>query len=190
MIWIVLTIIFVANLFLWWQFPKPLKLQADVLYDTCLVLGCPTRDDGHLSRMQKSRMDVAIQLYQTHQVKTLILTGANVRNDFIEAEVMAAYAIAQGVKNADIILETKAVNTFDNFRFTARLCEQHHVHNIVVVTSQFHLRRSNFFVRKFFTKYAMQGSHDKEKIKHYLVEYLRMWNTLYWELKFKKRSSR
>lgn len=189
MVWILLGILLLAHLYLWYQFPKPLNMQTNVIYDTCLVLGSPTRDDGHLSRMQRSRMKKAIQLYQEHLVKTLIISGASVRNDFIEAEVMAKYAIEQGVKEDAIFLEKKALNTFDNLRLTALLCEQQQFHNIVVVTSQFHLRRSSFFVRKFFTNYAMQGSNDKEKLKHYIAEYFRMWNTLIYELRLRKRSS-
>lgn len=167
-----------ANLFLLWNFPKAPPLLRTTQYDTCIILGSPAKEDGTISRMQKTRMDKAIKLYQQHLTATLLVSGGGVRNQHIEADVMAAYAVHKGVNQADIIVENKAQNTYDNLRYAKILCEQRDFHQILVVTSRFHVRRANFFVHKFFTSYAMCGSEEHEKIRHYLSEYVRMWNTL------------
>lgn len=185
MIILVLLIIFLLlHIPLFLNFPKPPLMDHDP-YDVCIVLGCPAREDGKPSRMQRSRMNKAIQLYLEHHVHTIMISGAGVRNHYIEADIMSSYAIAKGIPEKDIILEKKALNTYDNLRLAKNICEQNGYHRSIIVTSRFHIRRSNFFVKKFFTNYAMCPTDDKEKLKHYLAEYIRMWNTLRIEMKLK-----
>lgn len=167
-----------ANIALLCIFHRTPKRDHSVMYDTCIILGCPTRDDGKLSRMQKSRMNKAIDLYHQRNVATLLISGAGVRNDFIEAQVMADYAIRKGVSKKAILLELNARNTYDNLRYAHDICTVHHFQRVLIVTSRFHTRRSDFFVRKFFQDYAFDTPDEREKGKHYLAEYIRMWNTL------------
>lgn len=167
----------ILTLPLLYYFPKAPMMDHDP-YDICIILGCPAREDGKVSRMQRSRMNKAIQLYKQHKTHKLLISGAGVRNHFIEADIMADYAIRHGVPFKDILLEKEAQNTFDNLRFASTICEKNQWKRVIVVTSRFHIRRSNFFVKKFFTTYAMCPTDDKEKAKHYLAEYVRMWNTL------------
>lgn len=181
---IILIILLILHIPLFLNFPK-VPVMDDAPYDVCIVLGCPAREDGKPSRMQRSRMNKAIQLYQERRVHTILISGAGVRNNFIEADVMAEYGFNNGIPINDILLEKEAQNTFDNLRLAKEICEQNRFHRSIVVTSRFHIRRSNFFVKKFFTNYAMCPTDDKEKIKHYLAEYVRMWNTLRIEMKLK-----
>lgn len=178
---VLLAFLIISNIVLFMIFSKPPKRHTAQRYDTCIILGCPTRLDGKISRMQKSRMKKAISLYHQHKTNTLLISGAGVQNDFIEADIMAKYALKKGVKKADILLEKNAQNTYDNMRFAKTICDEHHYKNILVITSRFHLRRSNYFVRKFFSSYAMDAPDEKEHIKHYFVEYVRMWNSLRYE---------
>lgn len=182
----ILIILLLLHLPLFLNFPKPPLMDHDP-YDVCIVLGCPAREDGKPSRMQRSRMNKAIQLYREHRVHTILISGAGVRNNFIEADIMASYAIANGISKNDIILEKEALNTYDNLRLAKDICLRNEYHRSIVVTSRFHIRRSNFFVKKFFTNYAMCPTDDKEKLKHYLAEYIRMWNTLRIEVKLKRK---
>lgn len=189
MIWFyILIVVILLQLPILYFFPKPLKMKQDIIYDVCIVLGCPTKEDGSISRMQKNRMDKAIALYQEGKVKRLLISGAGVKNHFVEADVMADYAQCCGVKQKDILKEKHARNTYDNLRYAKTLCEEHDYQHIVVVSSCFHIRRSAFFVRKFFDDFAMCPSDGKEKWKHYVSEYFRMWNTLYFEIKLKMKN--
>lgn len=185
----ILILLFIAlHVFLFFIFHTPPSITR-LTYDTCIVLGCPTRMDGKLSRMQKSRMDKAIELYQHKTTKTILISGASVRNEFLEAQVMADYARKKKVAKADIFLEVDALNTYANIKNSARICAQQKWEHIIVVTSRFHSRRANFFVRKFFTSYALATPLDKEKFKHYAAEYIRMWNSLRIELMLKLKKA-
>lgn len=177
MIFIVLVMFLGANVYLYYKFPKQLQ-QKHKQYDACIILGSPTNTDGSCSQVQRNRMDRAIELYQARKVNTLIVSGGCVKNAFCEAMVMQDYAQKRGIPIQDIVLEEKARNTYENLLYSKQVCESLCFHHVIVVTSKFHVRRASFFVRKFFTEYAMAGTHEKVKWKHYLSEYIRMWNTL------------
>lgn len=185
MIFLILIIfLLIINIYLFSAFPKACK-QENIIYDTCIVLGCPTNDDGTLSISQTRRMKKAVHLYQQGTVKTLLLSGGAVKNEYVEATVMAHYALQNGVAEEDIFLEKEAKNTYDNLCFCSHLCKQHSFEHILVVTSRFHVRRSNFFVKKFFQQYAIVGYDEKDRWFCYVMEYVRMWNTLRYEWKLR-----
>lgn len=185
--WAILIFILIANLILRYYFPPIQKPQNHKHYEIAIVLGSPANDDGSLSRIQKTRADAAIQLYRNRKVNKILLSGSNVTNAYVEAKVMAAYVIGKGIPEADIYLETKARNTFENLKFSKNICEQMHIKNVIVVTSRFHARRAQFMVKKFFSNFAMEKTKEREKIKHYIMEYFRMWNSLYYEIKLKRQ---
>lgn len=179
MIWYIGIIFFlvVANIYLWLMFPAHKKTK-HVHYDACIILGSPASKDGTCTRVQKSRMDRAIELYTENKVSTIIISGGCVCNAYSEAGVMKAYALSKNVKESDIILEEQARNTYENLVYSKEICKQYHLHKIIVVTSNFHVRRASFFVHKFFDDYVMAGTRNHEKFRHYFSEYFRMWNTL------------
>lgn len=186
-LYIIMLLIGAANLYLYHQFPYPKHIDAFTCYDAAIVLGCPCQEDGTISPLQKKRMDIAIQLYRNKRVKTLLISGSNVQNTYIEAEVMAAYAYTKGVSKQAVLLETQARNTFENLKYAKLLCEQHQLQNILVITSPAHIRRAAFFVRKFFTRFAMTSYTQPPHFKDLAEEYFRMWNTLYYEIKLHHR---
>lgn len=189
MVLLLLIFLILLQLPILYFFPKPSILQPNTTYDVGIVLGCPTQEDGSISRMQKSRMDKAIQLYRTQAIRNILVSGAGVRNDYIEADVMAAYAIAQGIDVKHLFVEKKAMNTYDNLKHAKLMCDEHEFTSVVVISSCFHIRRSSFFVKKFFQHYVMCPTDEKEKSKHYVAEYVRMWNTLRieWRIQHKRK---
>ena len=62
--------------------------------------------------------------------------------------------------------------------------------SVIVVTSCFHVRRASYMVRKFFDDYVMQKTAEKEKCRHYITEYFRMWNSLRCELMLYRKRKR
>ena len=188
MIWIIVLLILVLPQFLlMYYFPNTPRMEEGLCYDVCIILGSPARPDGKISRMQKSRMNKAIQLYQEKKTSMLLISGGGVRNEFVEADIMADYAIKQGVPEAAIIKESAARNTYENLKNARDLCVQNKFQSVVIVSSRFHVRRAAFFVRKFFPVFAMCKTDDKEKLKHYLAEYVRMWNCLRIEWMLRKK---
>ena len=69
---LILLILLTLPLFIF--FPKP-PARKEQTYDLALVLGCPCKEDGSLSRMQKRRSDHALRLYRQHAYRLLIISG-------------------------------------------------------------------------------------------------------------------
>ena len=179
-----------ANLILYHYFPTPPKPQSDRVYDVAIVLGSPAEEDGSLSRVQKTRMDAAITLYKEKRVRCILISGGSVRNTYTEADIMAAYAIRCSIPSAALLLERQAKNTYENLLYAKTLCDAHAWKHVIVVTSCFHVRRASYMVRKFFDDYVMQKTAEKEKCRHYITEYFRMWNSLRCELMLYRKRKR
>ena len=180
MLYIIIIIIFM-QIFLFYHFPKYPKLAKNQQYDCAIVLGYPSNDDGSISLLLKERMDHAIALYHSKIIKKMIVSGAGVKNNFKEADIMKQYAIANNVDINDIILEDQARNTFDNLRLSKQIINKHKWGSVVVITNHFHLLRASYFVSKFFDNYAMSSLNKINAFHLYILEYFRMWNSLYYE---------
>ena len=60
-------------------------------YTYALLLGCPAHDDGTMSSSQIKRCNLAIDMYKKGLYDTLIISGSNVKNEYVEAKVMHNY---------------------------------------------------------------------------------------------------
>ena len=177
-----LIILFLLILPLFIFFPKPPK-RKDQTYDLALVLGCPCKDDGALSRMQKRRSDHALWLYRQHAYRLLIISGSCVKNEYNEAEPMMAHVLAQ--EDIPHECETRARNTYENFTCAKPLWEKHHCRSAIIITSPFHARRANYFAKRYFDDYCVSVYREKDKLKHWPQEWFCMYKCLWTELKLK-----
>lgn len=81
---------------------------------------------------------------------TVIVSGGDpMHHGRTEAEVYKAKLLLLGVPNDDIITEGNSQNTWQNAEFTRRIVDTHHFDNLVLVTSGFHMRRSELYFRHF-----------------------------------------
>jgi uncharacterized SAM-binding protein YcdF (DUF218 family) len=115
--------------------PRPSQHDCAVL-----VLGYPTQADGTVSPVERFRVEAGIQVYREHQCSKLVLSGAAVRNEHVEAESMAAFAKRLGVPNESIVLERTARSTWENVGCTARLLPS--TDRILVVSDSLHAKRA------------------------------------------------
>lgn len=113
-----------------------------------VVLGYPAKADGTPSPILQARLDKAISLYHNNISNKIILTGAAVANNHIEAQVMAKYCIQQGIPQADLFIETSAKNTYENARMVRKMMRSHGFLNAIIVTSGFHKMRAERFFSK------------------------------------------
>ena len=60
------------------------------VYDCAVVCGYPAEADGSPSRILKTRVERAAELWKAGKVRFLLLSGGAVGNGFVEAEVMKA----------------------------------------------------------------------------------------------------
>lgn len=106
-----------------------------------LVFGAGIYEDGRMSDMLKDRMDVAIALYEAGKVNKLLLSGDNSFETYDEPSAMMAYALEQGVPEADLQPDYGGRRTYDS---CYRAKEIFQVDQAVLVTQNFHLPRAMF----------------------------------------------
>ena len=112
-------------------------------FDAIVVLGANITAKGNLSKVAKSRMDKALELFREGRASRIIVTGKK------EALVMKKYAVSKGVSPECILVENLALDTIGNAFFTRKkFLEPRNWLKIVVVTSRFHVPRTRLVFRK------------------------------------------
>ncbi|GIV33242.1 MAG: hypothetical protein KatS3mg031_0777 [Chitinophagales bacterium] len=116
-------------------------------YDAAIVPGVPY-DGKQLSALMRARILWACLLYQNGQVKNLIFSGSAVYTPYVEAEVMAAYARALGVKEEHIFTETRAEHSTENVYYSYQLARQQGFEKTVLTTDPVQTFFLLFFIRQ------------------------------------------
>ncbi|MBS1803716.1 MAG: YdcF family protein [Acidobacteria bacterium] len=111
-------------------------------FDAIVVLGYPADDDGNPTPEQLARVTEGVREYERGVAPRLLFTGGAVGNHFVEADVMARVAAAQGIPPSAIFVETKAKDTIENACFSARLMSNHGWRSAEVVSTGYHLPRA------------------------------------------------
>lgn len=95
------------------------------------------------------RLMEGLRLYKScsGECKILVTGGDPMGNGETEGDVMARELIGAGAKTADLIVENKSRNTFQNARNSAPLLEGYD--RIYLVTSGVHMRRAKLFFNHF-----------------------------------------
>ncbi len=111
-------------------------------FDAIVVLGYPADGDGNPTPEELARVSEAVREYERGIAPRLLFTGGPAHNQFVEADVMAGAAAAQGIPPSAIFVETKASDTIQNACYSARIMQAHGWHSAEVVTSGYHLPRT------------------------------------------------
>ncbi|WP_348263466.1 YdcF family protein [Telmatobacter sp. DSM 110680] len=111
-------------------------------FDAILVLGTPADADGNPTPEQLARVTEAVREYERGIAPRLLFTGGPAHNHYVEADVMASSAAAQGIPPSAIFVETKATDTIQNACYSARIMQTHGWHSAEIVSSDYHLARA------------------------------------------------
>jgi uncharacterized SAM-binding protein YcdF (DUF218 family) len=111
-------------------------------FDAIIVLGYRADSDGNPTPRMLSRVSEAVREYERGVAPRLILTGGPTHHDFVEAQVMARAAEAEGIPRSAIFEEPKAMNTIQNACFSARIMKTHGWHSAEIVSSAYQLPRA------------------------------------------------
>ena len=111
-------------------------------FDAIIVLGYPADSDGNPTPTQLARVNESVREYERSVAPRLILTGGAAHNHFVEAEVMARTAAAQGIPASQIFVEPQARDTIQNACYAVRIMKEHGWHSAEVVSSAGHLARA------------------------------------------------
>ncbi len=164
LLWAVLLALFFTNRLIFNQFAKIWELKtitADQIqqpYEIGILLGGysnsqirPNHDRFNFSS-RANRFLNAFELYKTGKVKKLLLTGGSgdlLQKHPSEGVEMKKFLMRLGVPEADIIIEGKSRNTWENALFTKQILnEQYPNANCLLITSAWHMRRSIACYRK------------------------------------------
>ncbi|MDE3201995.1 MAG: YdcF family protein [Acidobacteriota bacterium] len=117
-------------------------------YDAIIVLGDPADSDGNPTPQQLARVNEGVREYERSVAPRLIMTGGPAHNHFVEAEVMARAAAAQGIPASQILVEPRALDTIQNACYAVRIMKEHGWKSAEVVSSAGHLPRAAMIFEK------------------------------------------
>ena len=119
-------------------------------FDYIVVLGAGLIDGLRPTKILANRLDKAIRVFNKSVSSCYIVVsgGQGADEKVSEAEAMHTYLIDKGIKNHQIILEDKSVNTFENIRNSFEIIKRRGGRmRIAVVTSNFHVYRALLLCR-------------------------------------------
>lgn len=111
-----------------------------------MVLGARVRPDGRATAALERRMRLAIALYQAGVAPLLVLSGGG-RQAVPEAEVMRDLALAAGLPESALMLESRSLSTLENATETAKLLAPGGRAAIALVTDGYHALRARLLFR-------------------------------------------
>ena len=107
-----------------------------------VVLGTQVLAGGRPSRTLEARVRHAARLYKEGGVSLLVPTGGLGKHPPSEAEVMARILREEGVPGSAVLLEGRALNTWDSARLVAGMADKLGTRSVVVVTDPLHCVRT------------------------------------------------
>ena len=97
------------------------------------------------------RVERAVELYRQAYAQVVIISAGTIvlEGDELvpEAEVMRRQALALGLPEEAMILETNSFSTFENAYYSKQICQEHGLDSILLVTSAYHSRRARRIFR-------------------------------------------
>lgn len=117
--------------------------------DAIVVLGA-AQYAGRPSPVLKARLDHAVQLWKRGLASFLVVTGGRGPGDTTsEADVGRRYAIRAGVAESAILLENKGRTTTASIEAVARIMNEKHLKEAILVSDPFHMLRLQIIARQF-----------------------------------------
>ena len=154
-------------------------------YDAILLLGYGLDENDQATQELRLRVKAAARAYRDGYSQIIVACGGTTEGHHIsEAEVMEKLLLEEGVPKTAILLENKSQITIENMRFAAQVLGGAKGRRVLVVTSDYHVRRSVLTAMRagFRAKgYAAALEHDeswqekKSKELAYTVDMLLGW---------------
>lgn len=121
----------------------------DVSAPAAIVLGA-AQYNGEPSPVLKSRLDRALELYETGAVQLVVVTGGNQAGDVTtEAKTGYDYLRGEGIPDEDLLLEVQGISTYESVGAAARILRDREITSAVLVTNAYHSRRAQLVAEEF-----------------------------------------
>ncbi len=133
---------------LFWFLASPLKIsQIPKKADAIVVFAGGVGESGKVGQGFEERVQHAVELYRQGYAQEMVFSSGYIYV-FEEPIVMKALVVSLGVKPDAIILEERATNTYENVAFTKRILEAKGWHNIILISSPYHMLRAKMVFKK------------------------------------------
>ena len=153
-------------------------------FDVIVVLGHPANVDGNPTPLVLSEVTEAVREYERGVAPRIIFTGGTVANSFVEAQVMARTAEAQGIPRSAVLLEPQARDTIENACYSARLMKANGWRSAEVISIADHLPRVGLIWSRIpeieWRAHAARGSGEETSSIEKAIEILKMARYLVW----------
>jgi uncharacterized SAM-binding protein YcdF (DUF218 family)/glycosyltransferase involved in cell wall biosynthesis len=137
---VLVLLVFYTNL-VWWA-AAPLRVTAPLApADAIVVFAGGVGELGKAGGGTQERVQRAIDLYKAGYARRLVLSSGYVYS-FREAEAMRSTAVDQGVPPADIFLEQRSSDTYQNVTFVHDILRANGWHSALLISSPYHMRRA------------------------------------------------
>lgn len=137
--------IIAAGLWTWAYLARRLAPQGNTQethFDAIVVLGDPADKYGNPTPTELARVSEAVREYERGVAEHLIFSGGAVHNQYVEAEVMARTAEAQGIPASAIVLEPRARSTMENACFAVKAMKARRWASAEVISNGWQLGRA------------------------------------------------
>lgn len=158
---ILIAVFLVAGVFAWAVLARqfaPVSNASLQRFDAIIVLGSPADDDGNPTPEQLARVTEGVREYERGVAPRLILTGGSAHNRYVEADIMARTAAAQGIPPSAIFIETRALDTIQNACYSTRIMQAHGWRSAEVISSASHLPRAGLILSRTPLKWATHAA--------------------------------
>ncbi len=115
--------------------------------DAAIVLGAEVWGNEP-SPVFRERINHAINLYKNRDIRIIIFTGGlGAGKELSEADVGKRYAITNGVKEDNILTETKSRTTRQNLLNAKAITDSKQFRKVLIVSDPLHMKRATLMAR-------------------------------------------
>lgn len=116
--------------------------------DAALILGNSVFPDGTLSPRLRGRVERGMELYKSGLVPKIVVSGGLGKEGHYEGKVMAAWLVANGVSEQDVVIDNEGINTAASAKNFATICDAHGFESVIVVSQFFHISRCRLALKQ------------------------------------------
>ncbi len=131
-------------------------------FDVLIVLGSPADADGNPTPTELERVTEAVHEYEQGVAPRMLFTGGAAHNRFVEAQLMARTAEAQGIPDSVVFVEPEARDTMENACDSVRMMRSHGWRSAEVISSHSHLERAAMVFSRLPVEWRMQAAPELE----------------------------
>jgi len=116
--------------------------------DAALILGNSVFPDGTLSPRLRGRVERGMELYQSGLVSKIVVSGGFGKEGHYEGTAMAAWLVANGVPEQDVVIDNEGINTAASAKNFGALSDAHSFESVIVVSQFFHISRCRLALKQ------------------------------------------